>query len=252
MTDTPLGYQNTQASEISDCRTISFGLPQIDRALGGGLRDAVLHEFFAASEVDAPAVDGFILGLILRAASAHKTLWVRERMAEREVGELYPPGLAALGASPEAFIVVQVRDALSALRAAHEALRCSALGAVVLDIRGMPKVLDLTATRRLALAAEKSGVTAFLVRQSAKPMPSAAETRWQVRAAPSHAKDSAPGGSVFDITLMRHRAGLPAMSFRLEWDHEEHAFRSPTHTGAVAALASSRPAPALWPLRRAG
>jgi len=231
---------------------ISFGLPSIDRVLGGGLRRAALHEVFAMRGGDAPAADGFALALMLRAASARKIIWVREQMAEREAGELYPRGLAAFGGDPASIVVVRVRDALSALRAAHEALQCPALGAVALGVCGAPKALDLTATRRLALAAEKSGVTAFLVRQAAEPMPSAAQTRWQVRARPSCAQDGAPGAAAFDITLMRHRAGLPVMSFCVEWDHDQCAFRGPAHTGAVATLASRRPAAAFQPLRRAG
>jgi protein ImuA len=234
---------------------ISFGLAEIDEALGGGLAHAALHEVFAGSAADGPAATGFALALMLRAVRPEqKIVWVRQDMAAREGGELYAPGLAEFGADPSAIIQVRVADALSALRAANEALRCCALGAVALDIWAAPKALDLTATRRLARAAALSGTPAFLIRTGAEPVPSAAMSRWRVRTAPSRplAAD-APGFPVFDIALLRHRAGLAPRRFRVEWDRDQCAFRAPALSRAVAAASVHRSAaPAEAPFRRAG
>src|SRR3546814_11674827 len=79
--------------------------------------------------------------------------------------------------------------------------------------------LDLTASRRLALAAEKSGTTLLLLRTGADPVPSAAQTRWSVASAPSRAfAANAPGTPTFDITLLRQRSGPSGTSWRLEWN----------------------------------
>ena len=111
-------------------------------------------------------------------------VWIRPSFAETEIGGLYAPGLAEMGFDPDALILVGAHDAVAALRAGVEAVRCPALGAVVIETWGAPKVLDLTATRRLALATEQSGVTAFLLRVGASG-PSAALTRWAIAAGPS-------------------------------------------------------------------
>ena len=69
-------------------------------------------------------------------------------------------------------------------------------------------LLDLTASRRLALAAEQSGVTLLMLRLEAEPVPSAADTRWAVSAAPSQALEAnAPGPPQLEIELLRRRVG---------------------------------------------
>ena len=88
-------------------------------------------------------------------------------------------------------------DAADALRAANDALSCAALGAVVIEIPGRPKILDLMASRRLTLACAQKTVTAFLLRFNAEPEASTAETRWLVRAAAFAAAGGKLGPSGF-------------------------------------------------------
>jgi protein ImuA len=93
----------------------------------------------------------------------------------------------------------------------------------------------LTATRRLALAAEAGGALALLLRpDEADPAPSAAATRWRVVAAPSHA-----GRARFRAELVRCRGAAPA-AFLMEWQDEAHrlAVSAAFHDRAV------RPSPA--------
>ncbi len=59
------------------------------------------------------------------------------------------------------------------------------VGAVVLEVWGEARQLDLVASRKLTLAAQASGVTCLVLRVAAEPQPSTAETRWIVRAAHS-------------------------------------------------------------------
>ena len=88
-----------------------------------------------------------------------------------------------------------------ALRTAADALACDAVGAVVLEVWGEARQLDLVASRKLTLAAQASGVTCLVLRVAAEPLPSTAETRWIVRAAhspPGVTPWSAWGAPVFD------------------------------------------------------
>lgn len=229
-----------------------LGADEVDAPLGGGLRRGALHEAFARNAGDAASVAGFGFGLALRAAGGRPLVWARQDFVEIETGALHGEGLAAFGCDPRDVLVVRPRDALGVLRAAGEAARCPAIGAVVAEIWSAPGAFDLKASRRLALAAEKSGVTLVSIRRDA-PGPSAAQSRWRVAAAASTPLEAdAPGLAAFDIELLRHRAGLPPRAWRLEWDRDSQSFASLSRT--VAPLPADRPAEAAgatqW--RRAG
>lgn len=237
-------------------RRFTCGAPAVDGLLGGGFLRAAVHEIFAREEADAGAAAGFAAALAARAATDdRRVVWVRQGFSAMETGALHAPGLAALGLDPRRLVVVTGPDATCVLRAGAEALRCPALGAVVIEPWGDPKPLDLTASRRLALAAEQSGVTALLLRIAATPRPSAAATRWSAAAAPSRPlAANAPGHPAFDITLLRHRAGLEGRRWRLEWHREHRLFREPAPLSRpVVPLPAGRPAaPDLVRLARAG
>ena len=109
-----------------------------------------------------PPTAGFAALLALRAAAGKPIAWVRQDYADVEAGALHAPGLAELGLDPDRLILVRARNAADVLRAGAEAVRCPALGAVLMEPWGEPRVLDLTATRRLSLAAAGSGVTLLL------------------------------------------------------------------------------------------
>jgi protein ImuA len=164
---------------------------------------ATLSEVFAASPRDGGAT-GFLLAQLPR---GKPLLWVQERMAVIEAGRIYPPGLA-IGE----LIHVSARDARSALWAMEEGLRCSALGAVIGEIWGDPQALDFTATRRLAVAAERNGVAAYLIRQSGHANLSGARMRWRVASAPStpnRLDAKAPGAPAWEAELFRARGFAP-------------------------------------------
>jgi len=248
----------------------TLGTEGPDEAIGG-LRRAALHEVAAASEADAAAAAGFTLGLCLRAAltgatperaarragghAARAVLWVRQRYGEAETGALHPPGLRHLGFHPQALVEVRLGHARDVLRAGVEAAACGALCAVVIEPWGEPAVLDLTATRRLELAAEASGTPVFLLRPSGAAGASAARTRFRVAAAPSRPLEAnAPGHPAFDIVLVRNRAGRHGLAWRVEWNNEDQRFAEQALLRPVVSLPADRPAaaggPAAW--RRAG
>ena len=162
-----------------------------------------LAELFAASPRDGGAT-GFLLSQLPR---GKPLLWVQERMAILEAGRIYPPALGC----PD-LIHVEARDARAALWAMEEGLRCSGLGAVIGEIWGDPAALDFTATRRLAVAAERHGVEAWLVRLSGTANLSGARMRWRVASAPSLSNDlniRAPGAAAWDAELFRARGHAP-------------------------------------------
>ncbi len=187
----------------ADKRPIPSGL--------GGWRD--LPEALRAirptlSELFSHPRDGGWIGFLLAQAAAGKpVLWVQERMAILEAGRIYPPGIGSFE-----IIHVTARDARSALWAMEEGLRCAALGAVIGELWGDPASLDFTATRRLAVAAERSGVPAWLVRLNGAANLSGARMRWRLASAPSlaHPFDPrAPGAPAWDAELFRARGHPP-------------------------------------------
>lgn len=209
-----------------------FGLP--------GLERGSIHEIFAAGKGDAPAAAGFVTGLTLRAGGAGKpSLWVRH--AGKRTGALYGGGVAGLGLDPAKLIHLPVEDEKDALRAGLEGLRCKGLASVVIEIAGPARHLDLTATRRMKLAAGEHGVTALILRHGGDPAPSAAETRWGVAASLSASPGlGLPGNPAFTVTLLKHRSHEAGRIWEMEWDHETQRFASKTLSRPVAALSFDR------------
>jgi protein ImuA len=232
---------------------VPFGAPTLDGPLGGGLARAALHEVYAAGGADGAAATGFAAGVALRAAAGGRQIaWIRQDFLDAEVGRLHPPGLAELGLDPGQVLLVRAKDVQGVLRAGLEATRCAVLGAVLIEPWGESRLLDLTASRRLSLAAKASG----------------AATRWLVRSLPSRALEAnAPGYPAFVATLLRHRRGVAGREWCLEWDRDRGCFQDrpvpdaapvprpvvpvPARRAAAARAVAATPALAVG-LRRAG
>lgn len=218
--------------------SVAFGAEPLDGRLGGGLARAALHEIYAATVSDAASAAAFALLLACRANRAKPIFWVREAKA-RLGGKPYGHGLAELGISPEVLFLVNAPDTVAALRAGADITRCGAIGAVIIEPFGKAAALDLTASRRLSLAAAQSGVMTLLLRTDAEPIPSAAQTRWQVTSAPSMPLPAnAPGHPAFDVTLLRHRGGIAGIEARLEWNRDRQSFDQSPLSGGLPAAAS--------------
>ncbi len=238
---------------------VALGAGDVDRALGGGLARARLHEIFAAERDETAGAAGFaaMLACLMLPAGA-PVLWLRQEEAERQGGRLHAPGLAEIGLDPARLVLAVLPDAVTLLRAAADVVRCAEVGAVVIELWRQPQALDLTASRRLAVAAEASGVTALMLRAQAEPGPSAAQTRWSVRAAPSIALEAqAPGNTMLDVELLRQRGRPSGGRWRLEWDREAARFGQAAAggtaaSGAVAAAAERGSADGAAAFRLAG
>jgi protein ImuA len=161
-----------------------------------------LSELFAAR----PRDGGWAGFLLAQVDTAKPVLWIQDRMAILESGRIHPPGLPSRN-----LIHVEARDARDALWAMEEGVRCAALSAVIGELWGDPRALDFTATRRLAVAAERSGVPCWLVRLGGTANLSGARMRWRIASAPSLGNPldaKAPGTPAWDAELFRAR-GLP-------------------------------------------
>lgn len=217
---------------------VPLGHVGADSCLGGGLKKAALHEVFAAVSHEA-AASGFTAALAARVGGP--LIWIRQDYAALEHGELAATGLTELGLDPARVLLLRVPDVAGALRAAADALTCAALGTVVIEIVGAPKLLDLVAHRRLALGAAEHGVTALLLRFGAEPDIGVAETRWCVRGQPSGDGENW-GRPVFAASLARNRRG-PVGEWVMEWSCDDGEFR-PADLGAVVSAPADRPAQA--------
>jgi protein ImuA len=218
----------------------ALGHAGADAVLRGGLALGAVHEVFAEGRQSAAAT-GFIAGLARRVTARRPLLWVRQDFTEIESGALSMSGWSELGLDPRLLVTVRAPDVEAALRTSADALACDALGAVVLEIWGETRQLDLVASRKLTLAARMSGVTGLLLRLAAAPMPSTAETRWIVRAAHSPPCLEAWGAPMLDAELVRNRHG-PNGHWIMEWKCDECLFReTPAHPQPVAAAPADRP-----------
>jgi protein ImuA len=244
----------TRLRVLAAAQTRAVPTALADAWLANGLQRGQVHELFAGENDGHAGAAGFAISLAL-AADAAPLLWLRTVAAERNGGRLHATGLLELGLDPDRLVLAVVADEAALLRAAADAARCPGLGTVLVETWGRAPGLDLTATRRLQLAAEASGVTVVLLRVDAVPAPSAAATRWQVSACPSAALASdAPGGPVFLVELQRRRGGPAGQRWRVEWNRDGKSFDATALSGADLSLAVDRTAaldPSA-PLRRTG
>ncbi len=156
-----------------------------------------------------PAATGFILASLPDNDSP--VLWIQDHMSGRENGHLYVASLRGFGVN-RAILQVQVSHPRDVLWAMEEGAACAGISAVVGEIHGAPPVLDFTATKRLAMRAEVSGVAVFLIRSADPGGLSAARERWRIGTRPSqpHPHDSkAPSLPQWDVELFRARGRSP-------------------------------------------
>ncbi|MFW6076192.1 MAG: ImuA family protein [Hyphomicrobiales bacterium] len=207
----------------------SLGLPEIDRHLPrAGLAADGVHEIAPAAHGDMPAALGFAAALAVRRlvgtpADERPVLWCRLSAQSREWGRLYGHGLEALGLSRHRLLTVTLNKPDAIQWTLEEALKSAALAGVIADVG---PGLDLTAVRRLMLAANQGRTPALLLFPAPPRGGTAARTRWVVAANPSVPPafdDRAPGAPAWKVDLVRCRGGRPGEWF-VEWSHATHRF----------------------------
>jgi protein ImuA len=189
--------------------------------LEAAMRSQPLHEAGPAAPGAELAAMGFVLSLAASWAAKAGLVWAGEEGFFAEEGAPYPPGLLQFGLDPARLIVIRAQKRDEVLWAAEQGL--SAPGAIVIcALTGRGKPLDLKATRRLLLFAEKNASRCILMRPPAEA--SAAWTRWRVSPAPSHARDGELGPPAYRIELTRNRAGPAGAVFTLDWNADARCF----------------------------
>lgn len=175
------GYKPLAAGSgaIVDCGPMAAAFPNGVFPLGG------LHEFLTGDVSDAAATTGFIASLLsMLMQQGGVAIWICAH------GKIFPPGLKQFGLEPDRVLFIEVRQEQEALWAMEEALQYNGLAAVVGELNS----IDLTASRRLQLAVEKSRVTGFLIRSERRSLNTiACVARWKVGPLASETTDGLPG-----------------------------------------------------------
>lgn len=196
---------------------LAFGVPAIDERLADrGLDAAGLHEVAAASASlnEDAAATLFLAGIAARFAEQpdFTVLWAVTAF------DLYAPGLEQVGLGPEKLLYAQGRKDVEVLAMAEDALRDGSLACVIAEV----KAADMTATRRLQLAASDGRTPMLLYRRHRSrercplSMPSSAMTRWRIGCLSSERLPCpGVGRPRWRVELVRQRNGDP-FSLELE------------------------------------
>ena len=205
--------------------TLSLGVPEIHRHLPGpGLACGVLHEVSAASYGDAPAALAFLFALTSMALQAKPGLAmvVLSQRACAHWGRLYGHGLDRLGVDPSRLMLVEAATDKEALWGIEEILRSGVQPAMVAGALARP--VELTASRRLNLAAAALAIPLALASPAKAGGESAAATRWRIGTIPaSRDRFGALLNPRWRVSLERCRHGRPGTWF-VEWNHVAHRF----------------------------
>ncbi|RWX76910.1 damage-inducible protein [Neorhizobium lilium] len=217
---------------------LPFGMGPIDQHLpGGGLALGALHEVAGGGNgaLDGAAAALFVAGIAARTTG--RVLWCVTRQ------DLFMPGLVQAGLSQNRVLIVECRDEKGVLDCFEEGLRCNGLGAVVGEVAR----LTMTASRRLQLAAEASGVIGIAIRRwrrqaeaSDYGRPTAAVTRWRISILPSEPLPvPGIGRARWYLELLRCRAAESA-------DYVVEACDAKGRLGLPANLANRSPSQDAW------
>lgn len=185
---------------------LPFGVPEMDERLpGGGLACGALHEVAGGGSgtVDGAAAALFAAGIAARAKG--KVLWCVTR------ADLFAPALSQAGLHPDRVIYCEADKEEDVLASMEEGLSFGGLAAVVGELVRLP----MTASRRLQLAAEKTGTIGLVVRRWRRQTeaadfgnPTASTTRWRVSVLPSEPLPTVGVGRARWLAeLMRVKAG---------------------------------------------
>lgn len=218
-------------SSYGQVTRLSRRAPPPARREAPGTDTAVLRDALSAGPLDISAT-GFVLARL--GAADRPILWVQDRLSRQENGGLYGIGLAQLGLRVPV-LQVHANHPRDVLWTMEQGAECAALSAVVGEIHGAPAVLDFTATKRLALRAERSDVPVWLIRSGDPGTLSAARERWRIGALPSgpNPHDArAPGSPRWTAELFRAR-GHPPGTWVAEYD--PRATRTADRLGLVPA-----------------
>jgi len=163
-----------------------------------------VHELISKSTESAVASVGFMSCIVSRLmTTGAPCVWVA---ADRQV---FPPGLKRFGIDPGQIVFVDLKKEKQVLWVLEEALKQTGLAAVIGEVKNISDI----ASRRLQIAAERSGVTGFMIRHITRTaMPVASVARWKITSLPSEGpKMNMPGLGFprWTVELEKIRNGKP-------------------------------------------
>lgn len=187
-------------------------------------RDGV-HELVECKHGDFAALTGFACAA-LSTAPPKSVLWVGQEGYAREHGGLRQDALSRLWPYQAACLHVATRKVEEALWAVEEGIVSGAVNLVVAELSGA----DFTASRRLTLAAKRTGVPLVLLLPHTHEGTTSAEARWSVRpraSGPNRYDPHAPGLTRWQVVLERSRAAPEKAGtvYNLEFDDETLSLR---------------------------
>ncbi len=187
-----------------------------------------LHELVPARAVDGPTAFGFALDAARACADLKPQgglVLVLEEFVGLEAGVPYGPGLLAAGLDVARLILIRTRNPRETLLATETALRSPATASVIVASAMSPRLYDLTASRRLLLAAQAGGAAAILLPLAfaghAASMSSAATVRVEIArrrgcALPFGVSLPLPGRPAFAFRVLKAPGALAARD-REQW-----------------------------------
>ncbi len=217
----------------------SSGCEAMDRHLpGGGYQGGMIVEYLRCQP--ACGANYLALSAARQAMQASMGFLVIVDFAQR----FYPPAALAMGIDLRRLVLVQPKSVADGLWAIDQALRCSAVAAVVADVERM----DDRAARRVQLAAEQGGGVGLLIRGAeARTQPSWAEIQWLVRSRASSTTEVVQRQSAQPVThcnaqrrvhlqLVRARGGRSGASVQIEIDSVRGELREVVRHEQTAAV----------------
>jgi len=207
------------------------------------LAPGALHEITGSDWRDGAAASFYALAMASRLARARRgdLVVLALKSDARDAGLLYAPKGAVCGVDAMRITLCFAGDVETLLWAAEDAARSPCVAALIIETRKPHRLLNLTATRRLQLAAEVSGATPILLRSVNDNAASSAFRRLRVTPAPSGeaAYDAAaPGHMRWRVEIERCRLGKRG-EWVVEWDDETGELKEALalHVPRFAALA---------------
>lgn len=194
----------------SDLR-IKLDFPPIESAFPQGTFPVgCMHEMISDSTVGTAANYGFLAFLLSKfMRDGGMIVWIGS------FPTLFPAALKAFGLEPDKIIFINLKKNEDRLWTLEESLRCEQFSAVIGEIGD----INFKESRRLQLAAEKSRVTGFILRQPQKKTSTiACVSRWKVTSLPGNIPEGMPGVGFprWEIDLMKIRNGSPG-KWEVEW-----------------------------------
>ena len=219
----PQGLHPSGVHEIKPCEPMSgtTAAGSLAAAMGFALRLSARRLLsFKTDKINA-----------IKNAQSLSVLWCNSPQLTNEIGELYGPGLYALGFDPSQFLIVEAQKSSDVLWAIEEGLRSKTQTLII----GCLDDVALTPARRLSLAAQKYKTPCLLVTNARTPGAAATKTRWRIAPAKSSTHplvSNVPGPTQYQVLLEHQRGGFKqADPITLEWCDETHRF------GVVSGLA---------------